>query len=137
MKSRSFLEKFGFAFQGLKQTLHTETNFRIHVIFAAGAIGTLVLLKPEPIWWAVFFLIISSVLAAELFNTALESLADRVHPDLHPLIAKAKNASAAAVLVLALAALGIFSTLVYQKLSANQGKATRTTEMAQQLHDTA
>ena len=42
--------------------------------------------------------------AAELLNTALEHLADRLHPEQHPTIQAAKDCAAAAVLVASLAA---------------------------------
>ena len=36
---------------------------------------------------------------AELFNTALETLADHLHPERHPVVGAAKDIAAAAVLV--------------------------------------
>ena len=44
----------------------------------------------------------ATVIAAELFNTAFEVLIDHLHPEEHPLIGRAKDVSAAAVLVTAL-----------------------------------
>ena len=44
------------------------------------------------------------MLAAEALNTALEALADRVAPDQHPLVAKAKDVAAGGVLLAAVAA---------------------------------
>ena len=44
------------------------------------------------------------VLAAEAMNTALEYLTDLVSPEYHELAGKAKDAAAAAVLILAIAA---------------------------------
>jgi len=41
---------------------------------------------------------------AEAFNTALESLADASVPEQHPLVARAKDSAAAAVLLAAIAA---------------------------------
>ncbi len=59
--------------------------------------------------YAVELLCCGLVFAAECMNTALETLADRVHPERHPLIAKAKDAAAGAVLAAALfsAAVGV------------------------------
>ena len=89
-----------------------ERSFRIQVVLAIGAFGFLAILRPDAVWWAVFVLIIGAVLAAELFNTALEFLIDRVHPDLHPMIANAKDCAAGAVLLLSFAAIGILATLL-------------------------
>ena len=46
-----------------------------------------------------------AVLAAELLNTALEHLADRLHPEQHPVIRTAKDCAAAAVLLASISAL--------------------------------
>ena len=60
--------------------------------------------------WLWILLSIALVLAAELFNTALESLANLVSLEFQPLIKKSKDASAAAVLVVSILALlvGVF-----------------------------
>jgi diacylglycerol kinase (ATP) len=39
------------------------------------------------------------VISAELFNTAIEHLADHLHPEIHPSIRIVKDCAAAAVLV--------------------------------------
>ena len=80
-----------------------------------GAFGLLVILRPVPVWWALFLLVIGAVLAIELINTALESLIDRLHPEIHPMIARAKDCAAGAVLILSLSAVGILFALLYEK----------------------
>ena len=55
----------------------------------------------------VLILVISSVLATETFNTALEELCDKFEPSHDPHIAKIKDLSAAAVLVTSLGAAGV------------------------------
>jgi undecaprenol kinase len=54
------------------------------------------------------------VLGAELFNTAIEHLADHLHPDLHPEIRIVKDCAAAAVLCAALGAVGVAVALVVE-----------------------
>jgi len=49
----------------------------------------------------------SAVLAAELFNTAVERLADHLHPDLHPEIRVVKDCAAGGVLISTAGALGV------------------------------
>ena len=60
------------------------------------------------IWWALLLLNCGLVLAAELFNTALEHLIDLLHPGLHPSIKIAKDCAAGAVLILSISAACIF-----------------------------
>jgi diacylglycerol kinase (ATP) len=54
------------------------------------------------------------VLVAELFNTALESLIDHLHPEIHPAIKIAKDSAAGAVLLLSAGAVivGIIVVMV-------------------------
>lgn len=60
-----------------------------------------------PIWWALVVLASAGVLAAELFNTAIEHLADHLHPEVHPQIQVVKDCAAAAVLLMSCGAMGI------------------------------
>lgn len=57
--------------------------------------------------WCWLVVAIAMVFAAECMNTALESLANAVAPDPHPLVGRAKDAAAGAVLCAALGAAGI------------------------------
>lgn len=89
--------------------LKGERNFKIH---AAAAFYVLVagLYARLAAWqWAAVFLCIAAVFAAELTNTALERLADAVHPGWDRRVGQAKDMAAGAVLVLAIgsAAVGI------------------------------
>ena len=54
--------------------------------------------------WCWLVLAISLVFAAECMNTALESLADAAAGDPHPLVGRAKDAAAGAVLCTAVGA---------------------------------
>ena len=112
MKNNSFFDRFSFAVRGIQIGWQAERSFRIQIVLATGALGFLAILRPDAVWWALFVLIIGAVLAAELFNTALEFLIDRVHPDLHPMIGNAKDCAAGAVLLLSLAAIGILGALL-------------------------
>ena len=86
MKNQALLYRFGFAFAGLRAAWRTENSFKTHVVAAAAVAAVLVWLRPAPLWWAIAALTVAFVLAAELFNTAVEGLADHLHPDIHPAI---------------------------------------------------
>jgi len=58
-----------------------------------------------------------AVLAAELFNTALEHLADHLHPEVDPRIGLVKDCAAAAVLVAAIAAAAVGIALLVHVLA--------------------
>jgi diacylglycerol kinase (ATP) len=57
-------------------------------------------------------LTVAIVLAAELFNSAMETMVDRLHPEQDPTIGRAKDGAVGAVLVLSIAALVVAAALV-------------------------
>jgi diacylglycerol kinase (ATP) len=111
-KNLPFSRRIRFALSGLRAAFRSESSFRTQVTCASGALALLLLLRPKPVWWALVFLVVAAVLAAELLNTALEAALDRLHPEQHPLIGRAKDCAAAAVLVLSLASLVIAAALL-------------------------
>lgn len=98
-KTRSFWRSLGQAFRGILYSWKTQKHFQFH-IFA----GSLVLAIA---WWCrlpwmevvLLILTISSVLAAEVMNTAIELVVDLVEPNYHPVAGMAKDVAAGAVLV--------------------------------------
>lgn len=92
--------------------IRTQRNVRIHLGAAACAVTLGALLELDPWEWIAVMLCIVLVLAAETANTALELLADALHPGQHPLVGEAKDVAAAGVLVAALAA-AVIGTLVF------------------------
>jgi diacylglycerol kinase (ATP) len=57
------------------------------------------------------------VISAELFNTALEHLADHLHPEIHPQIRIVKDCAAAAVLMASCAAIAVGIALIFHVMS--------------------
>lgn len=98
------LQSFRHAFAGLGTMLRTQHNAWIHAVatLAVIAAGTLVGLAAAEWCWLV--LAMMAVWTAEALNTAFELLADVASPDFHPLVKKAKDVAAAAVLLSALGA---------------------------------
>jgi undecaprenol kinase len=118
MKNRPFLERLRFALAGIAYALRAERSFRTHALATAAALAALIWLRPAPVWWALVALTTVVVLAAELFNTALEQLADRLHPEQHPQIRVAKDCGAAAVLVLSMGAVVVAAALLLDALAS-------------------
>ena len=82
----------------------TQPNFWVHVTAAAVAFALAVALGLSAGEIATLVLTIAFVLVVEALNTALETLCDLVSPAYHPLVKRAKDVSAAAVLMAATAA---------------------------------
>ncbi len=117
LKNKRFATRLGFALAGLRHAWASEQSLRTQLLAVALVIAALCALRPAPVWWALTLLVSCAVIAAELFNTALERLADHLHPDLHPQIRIVKDCAAAAVLVISIGALLVAAALVYSLLS--------------------
>jgi len=106
-KNLSFAKRLAFALAGLTHALRGERSLRTQAGFLLLVMILLAILRPAPLWWALVILASAGVLAAELFNTAIEHLADHLHPDLHPAIRIVKDCAAAGVLLAVTGAIGV------------------------------
>lgn len=98
------LRSFGYAWQGIKDCVGKEQNLSFHLIASATVVAAGFIFGITRIEWMVIILCIGVVIAAELFNTAIEKLVDLVSPDRHPLAGQVKDIAAGAVLACAVAA---------------------------------
>jgi len=89
---------------GVVQTARTEANMRWHLAAAVAVLVSGFIFPITLIEWALVVGCIAGVLAVECLNTGIEHLADRVTAEQDPLIKKAKDAGAAAVLLSTIAA---------------------------------
>jgi len=122
VKNQPLGTRLRFALAGLAATLRSENSFKLQVVAAFGVGAVLVWLRPAPLWWAVAVLAVAFVLAAELFNTAIEHLADHLHPERHPRIKLVKDCAAAAVLVASLGALAVAIAFVVAAFASGLGR---------------
>lgn len=106
------MSRLRFAIAGIVHGLRTENSLRTQALVLLLMLILLGLLRPAPMWWALVILAGSAVVSAELFNTAVERLADHLHPDLHPEIRVVKDCAAGGVLVSALGAVGVAVALL-------------------------
>ena len=118
---RRRIKSFQFAFKGLKDLVISQPNARIHLIaiVIVTTVGLYIGLARSE--WLLIILLFGLVLGTEALNTSLEYLTDLVSPDYHPLAGKAKDAAAAAVLLISLTAavigILIFLPKIYALLS--------------------
>ncbi len=101
---RKRIESFGHAFRGLGTLVRTQMNARIHLSATLAVAALAAALRVTALEWAVLALATGLVWAAEALNTAVEFLADRVAPERHELVKKAKDTAAAGVLAASIAA---------------------------------
>lgn len=111
-KNQSFLARLRFARAGFAQGLRAEHSLRLQILAFGVVLIVMAVLRPEPAWWAMVILASAVVICAELLNTAIEHLADHLHPEVHPSIRIVKDCAAAAVLVASLGALAVAAALL-------------------------
>jgi diacylglycerol kinase len=71
---RPWRAKFRAAFRGLKIGIRGHSSFSIHFFFAALVVVAAVVLGCDRVEWCILLGCIGLVLAAELFNSAIETL---------------------------------------------------------------
>jgi diacylglycerol kinase len=96
---------FVYAINGLRYAVVNERNFRIEILCAIFTIAMAFIFKITMFAWLIIVINICIVLAAELFNTAIEKLADISFKEINPIIEIIKDVAAAAVLISVLSAL--------------------------------
>lgn len=110
---KKFLKGFVYAACGIIHGF-TERNFRVHVCAVCFvswfALRFYELSRGE---WAALLLTFAAVISAELFNTSVERLCDKVSPEKDEHIKHSKDCAASAVLVSAMFAVGIGITLFW------------------------
>ncbi|MES2755862.1 MAG: diacylglycerol kinase [Pseudomonadota bacterium] len=117
MKNQRFYHRLGFAIHGIRSALNTEASFRQQCVAALVVVAVLAWRQPPPLWWALLLAMCAMVLAAELFNSALEAALDHLHPELHPAVGIAKDCAAGAVLLLSVASVGVFVAFLFDTFS--------------------
>ena len=93
------IKALGHALNGIRNAFLNERNFRIEIFCAFLAITMGFILNIEMLYWLILIINICFVLAAELFNTAIEKLADIACNEINPVVKIIKDVAAAAVVI--------------------------------------
>lgn len=101
MKQQNIFDSFKNAFEGIIVSFN-ERNFKIHFLMMLLVIIAGIILKISYFEWIICIILFSLVISAELFNCAIENIMDFIHEDYDPKIKIIKDASAGAVLILAI-----------------------------------
>jgi len=116
----SWSRKVWVAFRGLKRGIRGQSSFFVHFFFAALVIAGAIVLECSAVQWGLLIICIGMVLTAELFNSALETLAhsledvnrERVWPSLDIAAGAVILASITAAIVGCI----VFITQLWEKL---------------------
>ena len=85
--------------RGIVTMLRMEHNYRIHLTVLLIVIILGIFLHIKPVEWAIVAVVSGMVIISELFNSAIEDLADIVHPDWDQKIGRIKDYTAGAVFI--------------------------------------
>lgn len=106
---------FGYSLAGVRAAYRHEKAFRLEAWLA-------LVLLPASFWlgkgWVETGLLAGSVLAvmaAELLNSAIEAVVDRISLERHPLSKRAKDMGSACVLMMVILTLGIWSAALWSR----------------------
>jgi diacylglycerol kinase len=102
--SRSWKQKFADAFRGLHEGIRGGSSFVAHLAVAAGVLAAAAALRMDTQQRCLLVMCIAAVLAAEMFNSALESLARAITTEENPHIRDALDIASGAVLTAAFGA---------------------------------
>lgn len=115
-------KSFRDAFRGVASVARSQINFRIHLVILAAVIVAALILRISLQGWIAIIIASGVVLAAECLNSAIELLCDAVSPEEHPLIGRAKDAAAGAVLIASVAAAAVGVAVLLPPLLDIMGK---------------
>jgi diacylglycerol kinase (ATP) len=110
------LKSVRYAFKGAYLLITTEASLKLQ--FFIGVIMTIAgfYCQLSPIEWIIQILTIALIMAIEGLNTAIEEMANFVHPEYHKKIGLIKDLSAGAVFIFAIAAIIVGCIIYFPKI---------------------
>lgn len=106
---------FKYAFYGISNLLR-EHNAWLHCGATLCAVATGFIFHISSAEWLAIILCIGGVFSLEAVNTAIEALCDNVSVEFSPLIKKAKDTAAAAVLIMAVISVIVAGVIFIPKI---------------------
>lgn len=101
------IKSFEWAMNGIRTVWREEVNFRIEIFFGVLAVVLGTYLHILVFEWMIIAVCIGAVLAAEMLNTAIEDLCNKVEPNIDPVIGKIKDVMGGFVLVVSITSMAI------------------------------
>lgn len=99
---KKIINSFKYAFEGIKSSLKTERNIKIHFSMMVLVIVAGILLDISTYEWMICIILFGMVIGGELVNTAIEEVTDLVTTEINPKAKLAKDIAAGAVLIMAI-----------------------------------
>lgn len=97
---KEHLQSYRYAVRGILLAFRYDRNMIFHLAAAIAVFAINIVLKVNETEWLVTLVLIGLAWMAEIFNTAIEKLADRVTKEQDPLIGQVKDLASGAVLII-------------------------------------
>lgn len=109
---RTWRAKFADAFRGLKLGVRGHSSFFVHCFFAVMVVATAATLGLDLVRWCILIGCITAVIAAELFNSAIETICRLLEIERLPGGKAALDIASGAVLAVAIGA-AVIGTVIF------------------------
>lgn len=107
-KSQGFFRTFKNARKGMRLTIKSEQNIRIHLILGTAALILGLILGFSIVKFCILLLTIAAVISAEMMNSAIEFTLDSIYHNRYSrMVGMAKDIAAGAVMVVSVMAVMI------------------------------
>lgn len=110
------LKSVGYAFKGMLVLIKTEASIKIQIFIAIVVTIAGFYFNISHTEWIVQIAMIGLVMSIEGVNTAIEYIADFIHPDYHPKIGLIKDIAAGAVFIASVVAVIIAMIIYFPKV---------------------
>jgi len=121
ISERPWPRKFRDAFRGVKAGVRGQSSFFVHFFMTAAVIVGAVVLRVDLLEWCILLACIAMVLTAEMFNSALESMAKAITGETAPHLGNSLDISSGAVLVASIGAALVGSIIFINRLGMMLG----------------
>lgn len=110
------IKSIGYAFKGAYLLITTEASLKVQ--FIIGVLVTIagIYYKISATEWVIQILTIALIMSLEGLNTAIEEMADFIHPEQHKKIGLIKDLAAGAVFIFASAAIIVGGIIYFPKI---------------------
>lgn len=99
------MRSFRYAARGIRAVFQSQHNAWIHAAASTAVVVAGAIVGLPRVEWCLLVGAIMAVWVAESLNTAFEALCDATSPTIHPLVERAKDIAAGAVLITAVGAI--------------------------------
>jgi diacylglycerol kinase len=107
-----WVAKFRCALRGAKLGIRGQSSFFVHLFAAAAVVVAGIVLQVTRVEWCLLVICIASVLTAEMFNSALESMAKAITNEPDPHLGGSLDIGSAAVLLASIGAV-VVGTIIF------------------------